>query len=206
MLNNSEAMNTSRNKLKTYQILTNNNVKIPKTIYLSSGVTRRNYTYNDIVELIGNTKFILKPSFGSKGKNISLITNEMEFKVALIDFKGICLFQEFIDVSKGKDFRSYVMNGEYQGSAIRINENDFRANFNLGARVLRLQEKDENLINIAKKTADAVGLWYCAVDILYDGSNYYVCEVNSIPGRTRKINTNRKLIRNLKLVLESIKE
>ncbi len=206
VLNSTESMNTSRNKLKTYQILTGNNIRVPKTIYLSSGITRRNYTYKDVAQLLGNEKFILKPSFGSKGKNIFLISNESEFKIALLDFKGICLFQEFIDTSKGKDFRSYVINGKYKGSAIRENENDFRTNFNLGARVLRLKEKNENLITLAQRTAETIGLWYCAVDILFDGTNYYVCEVNSVPGRTRKINTNRRLIRNLKLVLESIKE
>lgn len=204
VLNSSESMSTSRNKLKTYQVLTENGIKIPKSIYISSGVKRRDFTYVDVVNLLGNSKFVIKPSFGSKGKNICLINNEIEFNQVLENFTGICIFQEYIDISKGYDFRSYVLNGKYQGSAIRVNETDFRANYSLGAKIYRLQEKDEKLIEIAEKTAKAIGLWSCAVDILKDDKNFYVCEVNSIPGKTRKINTNKRLINRLKEILDTI--
>lgn len=204
VLNSSESMSTSRNKLKTYQVLTENGIKIPKSIYISSGIKRRDFTYDDVVNLLGNSKFIIKPSFGSKGKDIYLINNEKEFNQVLEDFLGICIFQEYIDISKGYDFRSYVLNGKYQGSAVRVNENDFRANYSLGAKVYRLQTKEEKLIDIAEKAAKAVGLWSCAVDILKDDKDFYVCEVNSIPGKTRKINTNKRLINRLKEMLDAI--
>ena len=204
VFNNSESMAISRNKLKTYQVLTKNNIKIPKTIYFSCGVNRKDFDYVDVVLLMGSKKFVIKPSFGSKGKDIYLVNNSSDFNMALSQFKGICMFQEFIDTSKGKDLRSYVINGLYQGSAIRVNENDFRTNYSLGAKVLRLKERDEKVRKLAVDAANAVGLWYCAVDILYDGKEYYVCEVNSVPGRTRRLNTNRRLLHRLSLELKKL--
>ena len=206
VLNTAESMSISRNKLKTYQVLTKNNIKIPKTIYFSCGVNRKDFDYLDVALLMGSKKFVIKPSFGSKGKNIFLINNAKDFNNAISQLKGICMFQEFIDTSKGKDLRSYVINGFYQGSAIRVNDNDFRTNFNLGARVLRLKERIEEVRELAVKAANAIGLWYCAVDILYDGKEYYVCEVNSVPGRTRRLNTNRRLLHRLSLELQKLDE
>ena len=66
VLNTAESMSISRNKLKTYQVLTKNNIKIPKTIYFSCGVNRKDFDYLDVALLMGSKKFVIKPSFGSK--------------------------------------------------------------------------------------------------------------------------------------------
>ncbi len=203
VFNSSESMSNSRNKLKTYQILTEKGISIPKSIYISSGVKRRDFTYKDVVKLLG-PKFIIKPSFGSKGKNIFLINNKDEFNTVLKTFEGICIFQEYIDISKGGDYRSFVINGKYQGSAVRVNENDFRANYSLGAKVYRFKGDNTELVKLAESAADALGIWCCAVDILQNDKGYYVCEINSIPGKVRKLNTNKRLINRLKTQLDII--
>lgn len=205
VFNSSDAMSDARNKLKTYQILSQNGINIPKSIYISSGVKRRNYTYNEVCQYLGTDKFVLKPVFGSKGKDIYLIKTEKEFNDILNDFSGICIFQEFIDTTNGKDIRSFVIADKYQGSAYRTNPDDFRQNYSLGAKVYRLQEKDENIINVAEAAARALNLWSCTVDLLINENGYYVCEVNSIPGKTRKINTNKRLINRLSEELENLK-
>ena len=205
VLNSSESMSTSRNKLKTYQLLSDAGIKIPKSIYIASGIKRRDYTYEEVCGYLG-ARFVLKPVFGSKGKDIYLIKSKQEFESIIKDLNGIFIFQEYIDTTKGMDIRSYVIAGKYQGSAYRTNPDDFRQNYSLGAKVYRLQKKDENLIRIAENTAKALNVWSCAVDILVNETGYYVCEVNSIPGLTRKINTNKRLINRLSDELVSLNE
>lgn len=182
VFNSVSAMIDARNKMKVHQILASNYINTPKTVYTVFKSNCDNVLYKDITKILGSKKFILKWIYGSQGKHVYLVQNEAAFNELVKKYKGRILCQEFIEESFGMDIRAYVINSKFIGAAIRKSNGDnFKSNLAQGGEALPVEYNDE-IINIAEKSAKAVGLDICGVDILVSKKGYYICEVNALPG------------------------
>lgn len=179
-INSSSSIINARNKLKTYQILNDNNVPVPNTYYKSIGVTYKFLKYDKIKEYFNSNEFIMKTCIGSKGKGVFLIKNEEEF-IKRTDTKSIFFFQEYIKESSGEDIRIYLSNHKVIAALKRKNENDFRSNTYQGGDIYKVN-LDKECERLAIKVSNIMDLELCSIDLLKTNNGYKVCEVNSVPG------------------------
>jgi gamma-F420-2:alpha-L-glutamate ligase len=99
----------------------------------------------------------------------------------MIDTSNPLLLQEFIENSKGKDIRVFVVGRKVIGAMMRISKKGFKSNFHQGGFV-KPYEVDEKLEKIALSASNALNLEIAGVDVLIDHDGYKICEVNSSPG------------------------
>ena len=89
------------------------------------------------------------------------------------------LYQQFVSSSSGKDVRVIVVGGKAIASMVRQNQNDFRANVELGG-IAKYMPVDDVFLRTAENCAKVLGLDYAGVDLLIDQNGLpLVCEVNS---------------------------
>ncbi len=182
VFNTSSSMTDARNKMKVHQLLANANIKTPKTVFTVFKNNYNNVFYSDIVNILGTNEFVLKWIYGSQGKHVYLVKSEEKFNRLLAKYKGRILCQEYIKDSFGKDIRAYVINGKFIGAAIRESDgHDFRSNLARGGEAKKFEYNDQ-IKSLAENAAKAVGLDICGVDILMGTNDYYICEVNALPG------------------------
>lgn len=183
VMNSSQAMIDARNKMKTYQMLAQAGIDTPKTLYIVSGIKRKYFYYKEVCEFFKSNRFIVKYVYGSRGNDVHLIDSEEKFNMVAKKYQGICIFQEYIESSFGKDIRCYCIGGKFVGAAIRQSSgNDFRSNLAQGGQAIKF-DYNEKVARIAEASAKALNLDICGVDVLFRGNDEYtVCEVNSLPG------------------------
>jgi gamma-F420-2:alpha-L-glutamate ligase len=182
VLNNSNSIELAKDKLAAMQILSKNNIPIPKTMLAKFPIDiphiEREFSY----------PVILKNVSGSHGKGVFLCENKSQLEdIADLmetskDPKVNVILQEFVSSSKGKDIRVFLVGGRPIGAMLRqAQEGNYKANFSRGGSVepFTLNPAVEWL---AVESANTLGLDIAGVDILFDGDSYKVCEVNSSPG------------------------
>jgi RimK family alpha-L-glutamate ligase len=209
VMNSTQAMIDARNKMKTYQVLASKGINIPKTFYIVSGIKRKYFYYDEVCKFFNSNKLILKYTYGSQGKYVHLITNEEEFNEYVQKYEGICIFQEYIESSFGKDIRCYVIGGKFVGAAIRQSDgNNFRSNLAQGGHALNF-DYNEKVVKLAVDASNAFNLDICGVDILFRGNDEYtVCEVNALPGfkSLRATSGKRGDVTLIELINDTLKE
>ncbi len=195
LFNSAESIRLCDDKMLTYITLSNNEIKMPKTI--GSPLNYFNSDNSDFLEIIENSfsyPFVAKRAYGSMGAGVFLLKNHndlVSFSKANLNIPT--LFQEYIGTSFGTDYRIIVIGGKAVGAMKRQNENDFRSNIALGgmAKPIELSEK---YIKVAEKAASILKLNYCGVDLLIGPNDEPIlCEVNSnafIKGFERFTNIN----------------
>ncbi len=182
VFNNVQALTDARNKLKVHQLLAQHNIPTPKTLYIIPKRTKVNSSYEQVVSYLGSNKFVLKWIYGSQGAHVYLVDNSKTYDELIKKYEGKVICQEYIESSYGKDIRAYVIGGKFIGAAMRKSTGGFKSNLALGGDAV-LYDYDERIVNIALKAAKAVNLEICGVDILLGkNDDYFVCEVNAVPG------------------------
>lgn len=171
VINDGVSMRLSQNKFLTHIALTKGNIPTPKTLFRES-----DYCTN--VAKLGSP-FILKAIRGSKGMEVFLISSEQEFCAVRGDYEYIT--QKYIATSYGRDIRLWVVGEKVVASVLRVNDKSFKSNIALGARAERYHV-DLSLERLAVESCRLLGLELAGVDILFDGDNYTVCEVNGNAG------------------------
>ena len=177
VFNTNESMVISRNKMLSHLHLSCADIPTPHTVYLSGAA----YDYEHLCSLFGNKKFIIKNIEGSKGENVYLVNSGVEMKEVLEKEGERWLAQEYIETSRGKDIRVWVIGGEIAASVMRHSDTSFKSNYSLGGRVAPF-EMNREVGDIAVRAARAIGLDFAGVDILFAGSSYAVCEINGNAG------------------------
>ncbi len=181
LYNRSESIRLCDDKMVTYIALANSGIKMPKTIgsplnYFNSDDSK----FLNVIESEFNYPIIAKRAYGSMGAGVYLLQNHDQLTSFINENKGIpTLFQEFIESSKGVDYRIIVIGGKAIGAMKRSNPNDFRSNIALGgtAEAVNLSE---NYLKVAEKAAKILNLDYCGVDVLIGNHGEPIlCEVNS---------------------------
>ena len=181
-LNSSRSIEVGRDKLATIQCLAGNNIPIPKTMLakfpFNVGIVDAEFAYPVIVKLVS----------GSRGRGIFLCENrgQMEDLGELIEISSgstvNVIIQEFVSSSRGKDIRVIVVGGRAIGAMLRIaREGMYKANFSRGGSVQNY-ELNPAMEWLAVESSKTIGLDIAGVDLLFDGDNYKVCEVNCAPG------------------------
>ncbi|MEI3614482.1 ATP-grasp domain-containing protein [Pseudogracilibacillus sp. SO30301A] len=75
---------------------------------------------------------VIKEANGRSGKQVHLIKNHKEWKNAFSVLSTNDIMIQSANVELGKDVRVFVIGKEFIGAVLRVNKNDFRANFKLG--------------------------------------------------------------------------
>jgi len=174
------AINRSRDKLRSMQILARADVGIPKTVF-----ARETTDLDDVVEQAGGAPLIIKVARGTHGNGVVLAETRKAAQAVMQAFyvEGVnFLVQEFVAESAGEDIRAFVVGGRVVASMKRQSlDDDFRSNLHQGGEgsVVKLTDEERKT---ALKAAKAMGLSICGVDMMRSERGPLVLEVNPSPG------------------------
>lgn len=180
-VNNSTAIETVKDKLRTSQILSRHGIPIPNTMMVRFPIEE-----SLVKENIG-FPCVIKVVTGSFGEGVYLCNSQRDFK-KLMEFvdnlgsKKTMIVQEYLGERPGEDLRVLVVGGRVIGAMKRTAaEGDFRANITNGGTGEHYPVTPE-IEFIALETAKALNLDIAGVDLLFDPRGFRVCEANSNPG------------------------
>lgn len=177
------AINRSRDKLRSMQVLAKAGVGIPKTVF-----SRNSTDIDNLIEKLGGTPVIIKLARGTHGNGVVLAESKKAAKSVLQAFylsneDGTnILLQEFVEESAGTDIRAFVVGSRVVASMKRQSlDDDFRSNLHKGGEgtVVKLTEEERKM---AVKAARAMGLTVAGVDMMRSSRGPLILEVNASPG------------------------
>lgn len=198
LVNTLDVFLTCEDKFETYRVLSNAHIATPDTILCPKKNVQKaldkasGWGYPIVGKLLSGTQGIGVFIMDSPNSALSVL----QAMSATTD--GVIL-QRFIN-SKC-DYRVHVLNNSYSsldpkyeviGMMRRSHtKEDFRSNYHLGASVeiVNTENTDaatiQQIEDIAKASAKAVGAVWCGVDVIVSEDNkFYVIEINSSPGTT----------------------
>ncbi len=179
-LNESVAINRSRDKLRCLQLLARAGVGLPVTAYAHSSKLA-----DDIIEIAGGAPVVVKLLEGTQGIGVVLGETHNSAKSVVEAFRGVnvnIMVQEFIKEAGGADIRALVIGEKVVASMKRQGaEGDFRSNLHRGgsASVVRITPEERSMVTRAART---MGLNVCGVDLLRSNHGPVIMEINSSPG------------------------
>ena len=182
VFNSAQSIETSDDKIATYQQLAIQQLPIPDTIIapkiFAEGFIEKSVTQS-IIDQLG-LPMIIKEAFGSFGEQVYLIQTEEELDRKIGELQGKpFLFQRFIEESTGVDLRLQVVGDEVIAAMKRKSANDFRANVTSGGTMEPYHPTNEEK-KLAVQAAKAIGADFAGVDLLLGpGQSRLICEVNS---------------------------
>lgn len=178
--NNARAVETVKDKLHSHQVLAHSSLPTPKTMLakfpIELSVIRREIGF----------PLVIKNITGTHGKGIYLCDSEEKF-TDVMEFiysqnaNANIIIQEFMEASRGKDLRVFVLGGRVIGCMLRSSKTSFKANFSKGGDVHKFDLTPE-IEWLATETARLLNLDIAGIDLLFDKKGYKVCEANSAPG------------------------
>lgn len=168
-------------KLHTHQILAENGLPTPKTMLAKFPVD------TDLVKELIGFPVVVKTLLGANGSGVFLVENSAAFK-DLMELIGETspniqlIFQQYIEASRGRDLRLFVVDGEVIASMERrASDGGFKANYSTGGSV-HCFEPDEDAVRMAVKTANVLDIQIAGIDLLFTDKGYTICEANTFPG------------------------
>lgn len=178
--NDAEAIASVKDKLHMYQLLANSKLATPKTM-LAKFPTDPKVARREI-----GFPLVIKNVTGAQGTGIYLCESEekfidvMELVYSNNPYANIIL-QEFIQTSRGRDLRVFLVGGRVLGCMQRTSNTSFKANFSKGASVEKFEVTSE-IEWLATETAKLFKLDIAGIDLLFDKDGFKVCEANSSAG------------------------
>ena len=200
--NDASVANICKSKLKTFDVLEQNNVDTIDTIE----VDKKIYDSKKLDKIENMSKFlsknhlklpvVIKINDGTQGNGIFKVeTTEIATSIVqyLVRTEGKCLIQPFCEIDY--DVRIHVLCKTLRPESASVDDfvvigsmkrekakNDFRTNYSLGGKISKYIPSQEEK-KLAKEAAKAVGAVWCGVDICHDkvSGKYLVIEVNSSP-------------------------
>jgi ribosomal protein S6--L-glutamate ligase len=179
-LNESVAIGRSRDKLRSMQLLSRRGIGLPVTAFAHDPKRSQ-----EVIEMVGGAPVVIKLLEGTQGIGVVLGETMQSAKSVIEAFRGVkvnILAQEFIKESKGSDIRAIVIGGRVIAAMQRKGaEGDFRSNLHRGgsASLIKITPEERST---AIRSAKAMGLNVCGVDLLRSNHGPVVMEVNSSPG------------------------
>ena len=153
----SDAIQRSRDKLRSLQRLSKAGIGMPKTVF-----TNYSRDVEEVIEHVGGVPVIIKLLEGTQGLGVVLAETKNAAESVLEAFNGLearVIVQEFIKEAKG-EFRSNLHRG---GSA----------------NIIKLNTEE---LKLAMNASRALKLPVCGVDMLQSARGPLLLEVNSTPG------------------------
>lgn len=182
-VSSSIAINRSRDKLRSAQVLSRAGVGIPKTVF-----SRNTTDIDGLLDQLGGMPVIIKLASGTHGNGVVLAETKKAAKSVLQAFyltndDGTnILLQEFVEESAGTDIRAFVVGSRVVASMKRQSlDDDFRSNLHKGGEgtAIKLTEEERKM---AIKAAKAMGLNIAGVDMMRSKRGPLILEVNASPG------------------------
>ena len=178
--NTADAIINSRDKLRSFQILSRHNVGLPLTTYVKD-----KHDVKGAIERIGGVPVVIKLLEGTQGIGV-LLAHTMESATSMIELlqsqKQNVLIQKFVAESKGKDIRAIVVGDQVIAAMRRVAQGqEFRSNVHRGGRTEKVELSDEYK-ETAIRAARVMGLGIAGVDMLESDDGPQIMEINSSPG------------------------
>lgn len=176
----SDAIQRSRDKLRSLQRLSKAGIGMPKTVF-----TNYSRDVEEVIEHVGGTPVIIKLLEGTQGLGVVLAETKNAAESVLEAFNGLqarVIVQEFIKEAGGADVRALVVDGHVVGAMKRQGkEGEFRSNLHRGgsANIIKLNHDE---LKLAMNASKALKLPVCGVDMLQSSRGPLLLEVNSTPG------------------------
>lgn len=180
LVNNSQPIARSRDKLRTLQLLARAGVDIPRTV-----MARHPSQVHRALEIVGGPPAILKLLRGTQGIGVVLAETEQvaqQVMETLWSLGVTVLIQEFIEESEGRDVRVIVV-GRRAVAAMRrqARVGEFRSNVHRGAKGVTV-DLSPQYVQAALQATRAMRLQLAGVDLLESKGGPKVLEINSSPG------------------------
>lgn len=175
VINRTCAMFNTRNKGVASTLLKHHGIETPDF------VVDQNISYQEMKKRLNHKTFIVKAIDGSGGEDVYLIKNETEYNTAVNKIYGEFICQEYIESSRGRDIRLYVLGDQVIGGVKRQSKTDFRSNYALGGHAYPI-EITEDMATLALDGCKALGVEFAGVDLLYLTEGYTICEINGNAG------------------------
>ena len=178
--NSSASITTSRDKLRSLQILSRHRIGIPQTTFV-----RDKKDVLPAIERVGGAPVIIKLLEGTQGIGV-LLAETVESAEAIIELlqsqKQSVLIQKFVAESKGRDIRAFVVGDQVVGAMRRVAQGqEFRSNVHRGG-ITEAVNLSDAYRETAVRAAQIMGLRVAGVDLLEGKDGPQVMEVNSSPG------------------------
>ena len=176
----SDAIQRSRDKLRSLQRLSKAGIGMPKTVF-----TNYSRDVEEVIEHVGGVPVIIKLLEGTQGLGVVLAETRNAAESVLEAFNGLearVIVQEFIKEAKGADIRALLVDGQVVGAMKRQGKDgEFRSNLHRGgtAQIIKLNEAE---LKLAMNAAKVLKLPVCGVDMLQSARGPLLLEVNSTPG------------------------
>ncbi len=205
VLNTSHAINVARDKLRALQLLSRHQVPFPATVFVRGGDE-----VLTAVERVGGAPVIVKLVEGTQGVGVILAETSKVAQAIVETLSTVqknVLIQKFVEESRGRDVRAFVVGGRVVAAMRRTALGDeFRSNVHRGARAegIALSSSYET---VALRAAEIMGLEVAGVDMLEGKDGPQVMEVNSSPGLegiegASQIDVASAMIRHLETVVD----
>ncbi len=171
---------SSRDKLRSLQILSRHHIGIPQTTFV-----RDKKDVLPAIERVGGAPVIIKLIEGTQGIGVLLAesTKAAESIIELLQSqRQNVLIQKFVAESKGKDIRAFVVGDRVVAAMRRVAQGqEFRSNVHRGGVAEPVELSDE-YAETAVRAAQITGLRVAGVDMLESNTGPQIMEVNSSPG------------------------
>lgn len=178
LFNSYESMMLSDDKMLSILALDKSGVRAPKTIpaplcYVSTPDPDREKAFLDRVEEELSYPLVYKACHGSLGKQVELIHNRKELEeVETRNRYTEHLYEKFLSLHQGHDYRIIVIDDEVVACMERRNEHDFRSNIALGGIGRDVTDTlDSSYRELAIRASHALGLLYAGIDVGIDDNN-----------------------------------
>ena len=178
--NPSDAILRSRDKLRAHQLLAAKGIDMPVTVFGDNPDDTV-----DLLSMLGPPPHVVKLNEGTQGRGVILTEKASASRGIVEALRGLYanfLMQEFIGEAKGADLRCFVVGDQVVASMQRqAPEGDFRSNLHAGGTAVAAKASRAEQ-QVAVRSAKALGLSVCGVDLIRSARGPLVLEVNSTPG------------------------
>ena len=179
-LNESVGIGRSRDKLRSLQLLARDGIGLPVTAFAHDAKQAE-----EVLKVVGGAPVVIKLLEGTQGIGVVLADTARSAKSVFEAFRSAnvnILAQEFIKEAGGTDIRALVIDGKVVAAMERSGaEGEFRSNIHRGGSAQKIKITAEER-STAVRSAKAMGLNVCGVDMLRANHGPVVMEVNSSPG------------------------
>lgn len=179
VFNNSFAIENCDDKTKTAVALSKYpDVYLPKSLFapLQYNDAEKDEDYFSYIEKELGYPMVVKESVSSLGQGVYLANDIDELKTIEKKLSRTShLYQMYVEESKGRSVRAFVIGHKVAASMLLTNQTDFRSN--IAPSIAEAVELDEDYISAAEKISHYLELDYCAVDFFVGAP--LVIEINS---------------------------
>ena len=178
--NSADGILNSRDKLRSFQILSTHKIGIPPTTFV-----RDKKDVLPAIHRVGGAPVVIKLLEGTQGIGV-LLADTIEMATSIIELlqsqKQNVLIQKFVAESKGKDIRAIVVGDQVIAAMRRVAQGqEFRSNVHRGGATESV-ELSEEYKETAIRAAKIMGLGIAGVDMLEGKDGPQIMEINSSPG------------------------